>query len=97
MSQQTQFKCVLCGQDADLLGKSSYGKYSAVDCKKCGQFAVSDNASARIAGLPSQFADQWRQIIASAKPDEILLIIVEPVGSGGGLKAELVARSSLRL
>ena len=97
MSLQTPITCTLCGSPAELSGTPNFGSYRALDCTTCGQFVVSDSAAERILGLPIEFKDRWRQLIRSAKPEEILLIIVEPAGSGGGLKEELVLRSSLRL
>ena len=97
MSTSNTLTCTLCDGAVALAASPNFGRYKALECKKCGQFVVSDDADERIRGLPVQFKDSWRASIASAKDDEILLIIVEPVGSGGGLKAELVPRSSLRL
>jgi hypothetical protein len=97
MSTQSTVNCSLCSNKAKVLATPNLGKYTALECSACGQFVASDAAIKRIAGLPIEFKDRWREIIRSATPDEILLIIVSPVGSGGGLKNELVQRSSLSL
>ena len=89
--------CPLCGGLATLLANRNFGKYKVFECSVCGQFAISDRAESRIAGLPRNFKDSWRAAIKSGGIDQVLLITVEPVGSGGGLKAEHVLRSSLRL
>ena len=89
--------CPICEQPATLNSTPNFGRYSAIECPACGQFVVSEAASERIRSLPLQFKDSWRSSIASSSLDKILLIIVEPVGSGSGIKAELVPRSGLRL
>lgn len=91
------WSCPLCEAPAALLATRNFGRYKAIDCGACGQFVVSDAADDRIRALPHDFKDSWRTSVNSAKADEILLIIVEPVGSGGNLKVELVTRSSLGL
>ena len=89
--------CPLCEAPAALFATPNFGRYRAINCETCGQFVVSDAADDRIRGLPHDFKDSWRATVKTAKVGEILLIIVEPVGSGGNLKVELVPRSSLRL
>ena len=89
--------CPLCSGLAALLACRNGGKYKVFDCDVCGEFAISDRAQSRIAGLPRDFKDKLRTSIQSVSIDKILLITVEPVGSGGGLQTEPVHRSSLRL
>ena len=88
--------CPLCGRAITLLASRNFGKYSSVKCGGCGQFAISERAESRIVGLPNEFKDTWRAAIKSGGIDQVLLITVGPVGSGGE-KAEHVLRSSLRL
>lgn len=97
MKQPTPIECTLCATPAYVHAMPNFGKYSAIACAACGEFVVSDTAADRIKGLPNEFKDHWRAMIRSAKSDEVLLITVEPVGSGGGLKQELVPRRSLSL
>ena len=97
MNLATSIECVLCAAPAELFGTPNFGRYKAIRCGNCGEYVVSESATDRIAGLPDEFKNGWRATIRSAQSDEILLIIVEPVGSGGGLKVELVPRSRLRL
>ena len=97
MSTPNTITCTLCSSPARLVATPNFGHYSAIGCATCGEFVVSGAAAARIGGLPAEFKDRWRSMIRSAQPNEILLIIVEPVGTGGGLKEELVLRSTLRL
>lgn len=97
MNDQLAVTCSLCDRPALLNSKPNFGRYIALECSTCGQFVVSDAADERVRGLPIEFKDKWRALIRSAAPDQILLIITQPVGSGGGLKDELVPRSSLRL
>jgi|JI10StandDraft_1071094.scaffolds.fasta_scaffold283374_2 hypothetical protein len=97
MAEMYAPNCPLCGELATLLDTRNFGKYKVLECDACGQFAISDHAESRIADLPRDFKDQWRAAIKSGRIDEVLLITVEPVGSGGGVKAEHVLRSSLRL
>jgi hypothetical protein len=73
------------------------GRYKAIQCDDCGEYVVSDRAADRIRGLPDDFKNRWRTIIRSAPEDDILLIIVKPVGAGAGLEEELVSRRSLGL
>ena len=89
--------CSLCGNEARVNSTPNFGRYKALECAACGQFVISDAAHDHIQGLPVQFADDWRSMIQAATPDQILQITMHPVGSGGGLKVELVARSTLRL
>lgn len=89
--------CTLCLGSAKLSASPNFGRYAALECPTCGQFVISDAADTRIRGLPTEFKDKYRAFITSAKPGEILLMIVEPVGIGGNLKVELVPRTSLLL
>ena len=97
MNSPAHVSCALCSKPALLFASPNYGRYSAVRCTSCGDFVISHTAAERVAGLPSEFADAWRARIRAAKPEEIFLLIVEPVGAGGGLKGELVLRSGLSL
>ena len=97
MSASNSINCFLCQSDAAIGARPNFGRYMAISCTSCGHYVLSENAASRIAGLPSAFKDKWRAMIASAAPEEVLLIIVEPVGAGGGLKDELVPRTSLQL
>lgn len=89
--------CTLCGHGATLSATPNFGRYKAISCANCGEFVVSEAARDRILGLTFEIKETWRRAIASATDDAILLILVEPVGAGGGLKADLVPRTSLRL
>ena len=89
--------CPLCGGLAPLLSYRNFDKYKIFDCDVCALFAISDSAESRIAGLPHDFKVTLRAAIQSVSIDKILLITVKPVGSGSGLQAEHVLRSSLRL
>ena len=97
MSSPVAATCALCSGPALQFAAPNYGRYAALRCASCGDFVISQTAAERIAGLPEQFKDAWRAKIRAAKPEEIFLLIVEPVGAGGGLKDELVARTSLSL
>jgi len=97
VNESTTFTCPLCSSGATVGATSNLGRYKALACTTCGEFVVSDTAANRLQGLPSEFMEQTQRTIRSANHDEILLIVVEPVGAGGGLKAELVPRSSLSL
>lgn len=92
----TEFSCPLCRTLASIFATPNFGRYKAVQCKSCGEFVISDRAAERIAPIKDEFSS-WKAAIRSARPEQILLMIVEPVGSGEGLRAELVLRSSLRL
>ena len=93
----TCITCTLCAAEAMLFAVPNSGRYLALECQECGQFVVSEAADKRIRGLSLETKNDYRQDIASAQDGEILLMIVEPIGSGGGLKVELVLRASLRL
>lgn len=97
MSLATSIECILCSAPAELFGNPNFGRYRAIRCGNCGKYVLSESAADRIASLPDKFKNGWRTMIRSTQSDEILLIIVEPVGSGGNLKAERVPCSSLRL
>ena len=97
MSESTSVSCALCGSLSELFCTPNFDTYRALKCSVCGEFVVSISATEKIAGLSVEIKERWRRLIRSAKPEEILLIIVEPIGSGGGLKAELVQRSTVRL
>ena len=96
MNESNSSSCTLCANPATIFAAGNFGRYKAFDCKGCGQFAVSDSADSRIRGLPIEFEDAWRAMIRSARPDQILLITVTPVGSGGSLTPDLVSRSTFR-
>jgi hypothetical protein len=81
---------------AAVFGTTNFGRNKAFDCKDCGQFAASDRAEPRIRGLPVQFKDDWRTKIRATKPDELFVIAVGPVGSGGQLEEERVPRHTIQ-
>lgn len=97
MLTTTSIRCPLCVTTAAISARPNFDRYLALDCSGCGQLVVSEHAYDRILGLPREFKDQWRAMIASAPAGKILLIIVEPVGSGGGLETTIVDRTELRL
>lgn len=97
MSSPAPTACALCSEPALQFAAPNFGRYAALRCNTCGEFVISHAAAVRIAGLPHQFKDAWRARIGSAAPEDILLLIVEPVGSGGDLKDTIVSRSSLSL
>lgn len=88
--------CPLCLKAAAVFGTTNFGRNKAYDCKKCGQFAVSDQAETRIRGLPVEFKDDWQAKIRATTPDELFVIIVGPVGSGGQLEEERVPRHTIQ-
>ena len=94
MNESNSSSCTLCANAATIFATGNFGRYKAFDCKECGQFAVSESADARIRGLPIAFKNSWRSMIRSANPEQILLIIVAPAASGGGLIDDLVSRST---
>lgn len=97
MSSSAPMDCVLCGNSAVLFGTPNGGRYKAIQCGDCGEYVVSDRAADRIRGFPDDIKDRLRTSIRSAPADDILLIIVQPVGAGAGLEEKRVSRRSLRL
>lgn len=97
MNSPAPTTCALCSKSALQFAAPNYGRYVALRCEACGDFVISLAAAERIAGLPHEFKDAWCAKVRGAEPDKILLLMVEPVGSGGGLKDSLVLRSSLSL
>ena len=96
MLGNTPTSCPLCLTPATVLGTTNAGRNRVFDCKDCRQFAVSEKADSRLRGLPDKFKDAWRAKIRSAKPDELLVMIVGPVGSGSQLEEEWVPRHTIQ-
>lgn len=97
MLTTTSICCPLCKATAVIGARPNFGRYLALDCSGCGQLVVSEHAYDRILGLPREFKDRWKAMIASTSEDKILRIIVEPAGSGGGIEDKIVERRDLRL
>ncbi len=97
MLTTTSICCPLCKATAAIGARPNFGRYLALDCSGCGQLVVSEHAYDRILGLPREPKDQWRAMIESAPADKILLVIVKPAGSGGGLESTIIDRTELRL
>jgi hypothetical protein len=89
--------CALCNGPVVVNSCPNFGRYVALNCDSCGQYVVSRAAAERIRSLPAEVKSNYRSVISVADEDKILLIIVEPVGAGAGLKSELVLRNTLSL
>ena len=89
--------CPLCNELCEVRGRPNFGRYTAVACQSCGTFVFSSAAQEILFGMHQNFKDSLKRLASSATQENILLITTEPVGNGGGLKPELVARSSIRL
>ena len=97
MSDSVSTSCDLCASPARIFATPNYGRYNAVACDNCGEYVISHAAASRLAGLPRQFKDALREQVREAAAEQILQVIVEPVGSGSNLKSQMVLRSSLTL
>ena len=96
MSDQSHTICPLCLKPAQVFGTIDIHRHEAIRCEACGEFAISDGARKRISGLPVQFKDAWREKIKETPPEEIFLLTIGPVGSGGQIEESRVPRHKIR-
>ena len=98
MPDQPPTTCPLCLKPAPIIATTNFRRNKVFDCKDCGQFGVSDDADARIRGLPVQDKDDWRAKIHATKPtkpDVLFVIIIRLVGSAWLLDEERIQRHAI--
>ena len=95
MLDQPPITCPLCLKPAPIIGTTNFRRNKVFDCKDCGQFGVSDDADARIRGLPVQDKDDLRAKIHATKPDVLFGIIIRLVGSAWLLDEERIQRHTI--